>query len=119
MEDGRIKDSQITTTGVATGTEAYGANARLNKNISPYGAWCAYVDAGSDTAKKYDQYIQIDLLNLTIVTGIATQGLEYRNQTRYVKDYKISYSTDSRKWIFYREKDQTSNGAKVDVYARI
>ena len=115
MEDGRIKRSQITTTGVATRISAYGWKARLNKNIPPYGAWCAYVDGGSDTAKKYDQYIQIDFLNLTNITGIATQG----GSTRYVKDYKISYSTDSRKWIFYREKDQTSNGAKVDVYARI
>ena len=116
MEDGRIKDSQITTSGVARGTTAYGWQARLKRNRAGYGAWCAYVKGGSKPERNYDQYIQIDLLNMKTITGIATQGREYSGGTQYVKNYKISYSKDSRNWIFYKEKDlMSTDKTKVDI----
>ena len=115
MEDGRIKDSQITTTGVASGTTAYGWLARLNRHIGSYGVWCGNINGGSENHRNYDQYIQIDLLNLTTIKGIATQGRGYNGATEHVKDYKISYSHDGIDWTFYREKDQSSNEAKVDM----
>ena len=113
MEDGRIQDSQITTSGVASGsgTRAYGWQARLNKNISSYGAWCVNTSGGSGKYKKYDQYIQINLMNLSVITSIATQG---GMGGKFVPDYKISYSEDSLSdWIFCRAIDQTSDEAKV------
>ena len=113
MEDGRIKKSQITTTGVARGTTARGWQARLNKNIPSYGAWCAYVNIGSKKYRNYDQYIQIDLVNLTTITGIATQGRHPSRGNEHVTNYKISYRKDSRKWTFYNEKDQSSNEIKI------
>ena len=114
MEDGRIKDSQITTSGVAR--SAYGWQARLNRNIPKYGAWCAYVNGGSRSERNYDQYIQIDLVTMTTITGIATQGREHRGGTEYVEDYKISYSKDSLNWIFYKEKDlMSTNKTKVSI----
>ena len=113
MEDGRIKDMQITITGRARGTSAVGWQARLNKNIPAYGAWCVYVDEGLPYKKNYDQHIQINLLKLTIIAKIATQGREYANGTEHVEDYKISYSNDSHNWMFY--KDQTSHETQVDI----
>ena len=115
MEDGRIKDSQITTSGVAR--SAYGWQARLNKNISSYGAWCVNVSGGSKSERNYDQYIQIDFLTMMTITRIATQGREHSRGTEYVKDYKISYSSNgSRNWIFYKEKDlMSTNKTKVDM----
>ena len=115
MEDGRIKDSQIRTSGFVRGTDAYGWKARLNRNIRSFGAWCVNVNGGSRSERNYDQYIQIDLVNLTTITGIATQG---RNRSAFVvQDYKIAYRKDTRSnWIFYGEKDQTSNEAKVDIH---
>jgi hypothetical protein len=104
MADGRIKDSQITVTSVI-GT-AYGRQARLRQNIPDWGAWCADVSGGKIREKNYDQYIQIDLLNLTNVTRIATQGREYNGGTEWVKDYKIQYRKDGGVWYFYRGKDQ-------------
>ena len=115
MEDGRIKDSQITTSGVTGRTSARGWQARLNRNILQYGAWCANVRRGSSVSRNYDQYIQIDLMNLTNITGIATQGREYKGATEHVKDYKISYRHDGINWTFYREKNQSSNETKVDM----
>ena len=111
MADRTIKDSQITTSSALR--TAYGYKARLRLNIPPWGAWCVNVSGGSKTKRNYDQYIEIDLLKLTNITSIATQGREHANGAEYVKDYKISYSNDSLNWIFYREKDQAANETKV------
>ena len=103
MEDGRIKNSQITTTGYIR--SAYGWQARLNKNIPKWGAWCVNTSGGMIKRKNYDQYIMIDLLNLTKITGIATQGRQRNRGNEWVKDYKLSYKRDDGVWDFYREKD--------------
>ena len=113
MADRTIEDSQITTSSVLRTT--YGWQARLGQNIPPWGAWCPDTSGGSKTKRNYDQYIQIDLLKLTKITGIATQGREYNGGTEYVKDYRISYCNDSLNWIFYREKEQPANETKVDM----
>ncbi len=113
MADRTIKDSQIKTSSVRR--TAYGWQARLRQNIPSWGAWCANTSGGSETKRNYDQYIQIDLLKLTKITGIATQGREYNGGIEYVKDYKISYSNDSLNWTFYRGKDQAANETKVDM----
>ena len=52
----------------------------------------------------YDQFIRIDLLNLTKITGIATQGREHLKGREYARDYKISYSRDGGVWDFYGKK---------------
>ena len=114
MADRRIKDSQITTSSVIKGRTPYGWLARLNQNILPWGGWCPDNSGGKRNEWNYDQYIQIDLLNLTKITGIATQGREYLNGREYVRDYKISYRTDGGEWYFYREKDQTVKVYLID-----
>ncbi len=113
MADRSIKDSQITTSSFLL--TAYGWQARLVQNIPKWGAWCANTSGGLETKRNYDQYIQIDCLKLTKITGIATQGRQYGGGTEYVKDYKISYSKDSLNWIFYRGKHQASNEAEVNI----
>ena len=111
MEDRTIKDSQITTSSIRY--TAYGWQARLRQNIPNWGAWCVEISGGSKIKRNYDQYIQIDLLKLTNITRIATQGREHAGGRQYVEDYKISYSNYSHNWIFYREKDQAANETKV------
>ena len=110
MADRRINDSQITTSSVLKTSSGHhppsGWQARLNRNIKSWGAWCPDISRGSETEKNYDQYIQIDLLHLTNITGIATQGRQHGKGTEYVRDYKISYKKDGGKWDFYQEKNQ-------------
>ncbi|CAB4041867.1 Hypothetical predicted protein, partial [Paramuricea clavata] len=106
MADGRIKDSQITVTSVLI--TAYGRLARLRQNIPNWGAWCPVVSGGSRSYRNYDQHILIDLLNLTKITGIATQGRQYNGGREKVKDYKLSYRKDGGAWHFYPGKDQTA-----------
>ena len=115
MEDFRIKNSQITTSSVLDGTTAYGWQARLNQNIHGWGAWCPDGSGGKTTEKIYDQYIQIDLLKLTKITGIATQGRQYFGGREYVRDYKISYRRDGGVWYFYREKDENVKVNSIDI----
>ena len=114
MEDGRIKDSQITSSSVLKGKSPYGWRARLNQNIPPWGAWCPDISGGKRNERNYDQYIQIDLLNLTKITRIATQGRSYLQGMEYVKDYKISYRRDCGGWNCYKEKDQTVKVNLID-----
>ena len=109
MNDGRIKDSQITASSVLKGRSPHPWLARLNRNIPSWGAWCPEITGGNRTEKNYDQYIEIDLLNLTKITGIATQGRSYSGGREYTKDYKISYIRDGGIWNFYQEKNKTVN----------
>jgi hypothetical protein len=109
MEDGRIKDSHITVSSFIR--TADGEQARLHQNIPKWGAWCPDVSGGKIRGKNYDQHIQIDLLNLTKITGIATQGREYNGGTEKVENYTISYRKCGV-WYFYRGKDQA---AKVNL----
>ena len=106
MENDRIKDSQIQTSSVLKNRTTHGWQARLNRNVRKWGGWCLDNSGGSHQ-KMYDQYIQIDLVNITKVTGIATQGRsEHLGGREYPRDYKISYSKDGEKWNFFRGKDE-------------
>ena len=106
MEDGRINDSQITTSGIRVNSTAYGWHARLRQNNKQWSAWCVNVSRGSETKRSYDQYIEIDLLTLTKITGIATQGREVVEGCEWAEFYKISYRRDNGAWVFYQEKDR-------------
>ena len=110
MEDGRIKDSQITTSSVIKGGSSFGWHARFNKNIHS-DAWCANSSGGSKTKRNYDQYVQIDLLTLTEITEIAAQRVE----SSYPQDYKISYRRDGGVWNFYHGKDETVKVNLIDI----
>ena len=114
IKDGTIRNSQITSSSVIKGKSPFPWLARLNRNISTGGGWCPDTNGGTEiTEKNYDQYIQIDLLNPTKITGIATQGRSYSERQEYVKDYKISYSRDRGIWYFYKEKGQS---VKVNIF---
>ena len=115
MEDGRIKDSQITASSVLKGRSPHPWLARLNRNIPSWGGWCPDVTGGKITEKNYDQYIQIDFGILLIITRIATQGRSYRGGQEYARDYKISYRIDGGIWNFYRGKNQTVKVIFVNI----
>ena len=118
MEDGRIKDSKIKVSGIRQGTTGYGGQARLNKNIPDWGAWCPDTAGGSRNKLSSDQYIEIDLLALTNFTGIATQGRVYNGAQDYSRRFILSFSKDGITWSHYKEEGarETYNGAKVSVH---
>ena len=107
MEDNRINDTQIMASSVRVNSTANGTHARLRQNITQWGAWCPDVSGGSRTELNYDQYIQIDLLTLTKISRIATQGREHAGGKEWVKYFQISYSRNDGVWNFYQGKTQT------------
>ena len=114
MANGRIKNSQITVSSFLS--TAYGWKARLHQNIPMWGAWCPDVSGGKIREKNYDQYIEIDLLNLTKITRIATQGRQYNGGTQWVMDYKLSYRRDGRVWNFYQGKYQAAMVNLINMF---
>ncbi|XP_032233930.2 EGF-like repeat and discoidin I-like domain-containing protein 3 isoform X3 [Nematostella vectensis] len=92
MEDGRIKDDQITQSSYYD-YMSMGKHARLNILVG-LGAWMAQGFASGER-------IQIDLNRLVIVTKVATQG-RY-GLDRWITSFTISYSLDGTNWKVYQE----------------
>uniref|UniRef100_A0A8C4IUV6 ferroxidase n=1 Tax=Dicentrarchus labrax TaxID=13489 RepID=A0A8C4IUV6_DICLA len=66
--------------------------ARLN-NQGKYNAW---------STDKTSSWIQVDFQRPVVISQVATQGAKQLFQPQYVVNYSISYSTDRRKWVFYK-----------------
>ena len=96
MEDKRIPDGAFTASG-SYNDRHRPSLARLNilpdgKHI---GAWCPKV-------KSTNQWLQIDLGEITAVTKVATQG-RYDTEDR-VKTYTLSYSVNGMHWTAYKQR---------------
>ena len=63
------------------------------------GAWCAMNNT--------DQWLQIDLGYLHVVTGVATQGRNSTLEHMWVKTYELSFSKDGNTWEVYKENNIT------------
>ena len=106
MENGQILDSQITTSSEYDSNHG-AANGRLNFVAAggKTGAWSART---SDV----NQWLQVDLLGITKVTGIKTQGREdCCNQ--WVKTYTISYSNDGTTFTNYTQDNQVKVWSEI------
>ncbi len=106
MEDGRIKDRQITASSerLSAGGKNFPAKyARLNYNI--HGEPTGWRPRGNDL----NQWIQVDLRlqvnSLLNITGVITQGISKLWVTRY----NVRYSTDELgvDWISVLTKNQS------------
>ncbi|XP_077569129.1 retinoschisin 1a [Stigmatopora nigra] len=74
------------------------SKARLNSQ----GFGCAWLSKYQDNT----QWLQIDLRDVTVVSGILTQGR--CDADEWVTKYSVQYRTDEKlNWIYY--KDQTGN----------
>ena len=58
------------------------------------GGWCA---GDSDM----NPYLQVDLLNNSIITAIATQGVQVNGNLAL--RYKLNYSCDGKAWFDYQQ----------------
>ncbi|XP_068602540.1 coagulation factor V [Brachionichthys hirsutus] len=90
LESGSVKDDEFT----AVNTRGYWEPhlARLN-NQGKYNAW--------STEQNYS-WIQVDFQRPVVISQVATQGARQLFHSQFVLKYYVSYSTDRRKWIFYK-----------------
>ena len=96
VEDMRIPDSAFTASG--SHDNRHGPSlARLNllTDGKHMAAWCPKI-------KSSNQWLQINLGEITAVTKVATQG-RYNSEDR-VKTYKLSYSVDGIHWTWYKQR---------------
>ncbi|KAM6955146.1 coagulation factor V-like [Lycodopsis pacificus] len=92
LESGSVKDDQIT----ANNTRGYWEPhlARLNNN--------GKFNACTWSTEQNKSWIQVDFQRPVVLSQVATQGARQLFQTQFVVKYSISYSTDRRKWSFYK-----------------
>ncbi|XP_042644637.1 coagulation factor V isoform X1 [Tyto alba] len=105
MENGEIKNTQITASSVKTSWfNTWGPSlARLNQK-GKINAWRAKLNNSQ-------QWLQIDLLTVKKITAIATQGVKSVSAENFVKTYVILYSDQGSEWKSYT--DGSSSVAKV------
>ncbi|XP_033100129.1 uncharacterized protein LOC117103649 [Anneissia japonica] len=86
-----VNDSQFEASSTLMSTNAtfYPYLARLH---NPIGAWLP-------NSTERDQWIQVDLKTLFVVTGIVTQGVD-SVISGWIDNFTISYSLDGCSWIF-------------------
>lgn len=100
MKSKEIPDEAITATSVFN--QYHGPErARRDKVIEGLytGGWVSlYIDLG--------QWIQVDLGNITKITGVATQG--HHELFRWVTDYYLSYSVNGGPFLSYNDNQVLS-----------
>ncbi|XP_041367296.1 uncharacterized protein LOC121381939 [Gigantopelta aegis] len=89
MKNHEIRDSMLTASSYRDGRHTP-QSARLGSA----GAWLAAID-------NTQQYIEVDFLQPTIISGITTQGRP--DAPSFVTSYKLFYSNDGINWNAYRE----------------
>ena len=95
MENGKIANNQITASSQRGNYKAVQARLRYKKKgVRPFG-WQP-INSGTD------EWLQVDLLDNYIVTGVATQGClpvnpnEEKKPVFAVTKYQLGYSNDGK-----------------------
>ncbi|XP_048114611.1 EGF-like repeat and discoidin I-like domain-containing protein 3 isoform X1 [Alosa alosa] len=103
MKTGHIQDFQISSSSSfqTLNMDAFSwapGKARLDKP--------GKVNAWASAANDQSQWLQVDMLLPTKVTGIITQGSKYFGHVQFVGSYKLAFSSDGEKWIVYQDESQ-------------
>ena len=108
MRNGLIGDSQLTASSKWDSNHGPG-NARLfrPKNGPNTGAW-------SSRANNRNQWLQVNFLKTTKITGISTQGRPESNQ--WVTSFSLSYSIRGSTFKRYRVNGNVKVGKKLHLY---
>jgi hypothetical protein len=104
MTSGKIPDDAITASS-ALSSDYKPSYARLKKTGSSC-SWAPKVIIGS--------WLQVDLGQLTTVTGIATQGSCYDANHR-AKSYSVPYSNQTNSWIPYEESGNVKVSLRINL----
>ncbi|MBN3297114.1 EDIL3 protein, partial [Amia calva] len=103
MKSGHIQDYQITASSIfrTLNMDMFTwepGKARLDKQ-GKVNAWTA---GHSDQS----QWLQVDLLLPTKITGVITQGAKDFGHVQFVGSYKLAFSNDGQRWSIYQDEKQ-------------
>lgn len=96
LNSGAVKDSQITASDYR---DYWLPNLARLHNTGKYNAW---------STTKQDQWIQVDFQRPVVISKIATQGAKQFFTSHFVLNYTIFYSTDRKRWSWYKGDSKTS-----------
>ncbi|XP_071497188.1 uncharacterized protein [Diadema antillarum] len=121
MENGIIRDGMITASSVLR--DDYSPDkARLYSAATERGPiGSGWVPAVSDT----NQWIQVDMGEVTIFSGLQTQGS--LDDDHWVETYQVAYSNDTSSWTYVQEKcgdqnftaNSNKNGMKLNMFEEV
>ncbi|XP_078342156.1 uncharacterized protein LOC144627995 isoform X2 [Oculina patagonica] len=80
-----VKDEQMTASSTESGSEPYFGRLRFSSK-----AWCPHGNMIRDQYSQKEQYLQIDFVFASKITGVTTQGL----RSKYVTFYNLYYALD-------------------------
>lgn len=95
MENGQIKNDQITASTHFTKYEPY--EGRLNAKGGL--GWQAMYTRDIE-------YLQIDFKKEVNISAVATQGVQFKTDAKYVTEYKLNISDDGITWKEYKENEK-------------
>ncbi|XP_029533300.2 EGF-like repeat and discoidin I-like domain-containing protein 3 isoform X1 [Oncorhynchus nerka] len=103
MKSGHIQDYQVTASSLfrTLNMDMFTwepGKARLDKQ----GKVNAWTSGHSDQS----QWLQVDMLLPTKITGIITQGAKDFGHVQFVGSYKVAYSNDGERWLVYQDEKQ-------------
>lgn len=111
LEDGRIKDSQISASTEWDSNRA-ATYARLNRppQLGGMGGW-------TPKATETDPlpWIQVDLGVSMLVSGVVMQGRE-DEWNRWVPKYRVESSDDGINWEYVRDANQQHDTVRLLLY---
>ena len=120
MESRDITDRQISASSELDANHAaHQGRLHFRETSTKAGSW-------SVPAKNLNslQWLQVDLNQLTNVTGVATQGRNNTNvwrgnHSQWVTAYKLQFSEDGFTFQYYKEKGQISEKARLVFFVTL
>ncbi|XP_014002153.1 retinoschisin isoform X1 [Salmo salar] len=102
LEAGSVRPDQISCSNEDQYTGWFSSWLPSNARLNNQGFGCAWLSKFQDNS----QWLQIDLKEVMVVSGILTQGR--CDADEWITKYSVQYRTDQNlNWIYY--KDQTGN----------
>ncbi|EGV98451.1 Retinoschisin [Cricetulus griseus] len=102
FESGEVTPDQITCSNPEQYVGWYSSWTANKARLNSQGFGCAWLSKYQDSS----QWLQIDLKEIKVISGILTQGR--CDIDEWMTKYSVQYRTDERlNWIYY--KDQTGN----------
>ncbi|MBN3271089.1 EDIL3 protein, partial [Polyodon spathula] len=112
MKADHIQDYQITASSIfrTLNMDMFtweSSKARLDKQ--------GKVNAWTSGHNDQSQWLQVDLLIPTKVTGIITQGAKDFGHVQFVGSYKVAYSNDGQRWVIYQDEKQHKDKEAIQL----
>ena len=110
LESGAITNSQITASSELNSYHGV-TQARLHTRETDVYTRGAWVPATNDL----NQWLQVDLLKITAVTQVATQGRNIYSPVQMVKENKLQFSDNGASFLFYRRQGESSDAVNRNI----